>query len=150
MGASTLLVDEDTCATNFMIRDRRMCMLVSNDKEPITPFIAKVGAMRKLLGTSTIMVVGASGDFFAVADTVLALDCYTVKDVTDKAKQIMHEVCGDRALRAGRSVNVLLQLQPSAVTTKCALVQLPACLSRVSHVLFAPFLAAVPKRRQVR
>ena len=41
-GTELLLIDEDTAATNFMIRDRRMQQLISKDKEPITPFIDKV------------------------------------------------------------------------------------------------------------
>jgi predicted ABC-class ATPase len=71
-GAQLLLVDEDTAATNFMIRDRRMQQLIAKDKEPITPFIDKVRQLYTDYGVSTILVMGGSGDYFDVADTVIA------------------------------------------------------------------------------
>jgi len=87
-GADTMLIDEDTCATNFMIRDARMMELVKSDKEPITPFITKVKALYEELKVSTILVIGGSGDYFAVADTVVMMDSYVPYDVTDRAKDI--------------------------------------------------------------
>ncbi|CAJ1434388.1 unnamed protein product [Effrenium voratum] len=88
VGASTLLVDEDTCATNFMIRDEKMKALVSPEKEPITAFVTKVRPLFNDLDVSTILVVGGSGDFFAVADAVIMMDEYVVKDVTQRAREI--------------------------------------------------------------
>ncbi|UCC91601.1 MAG: ABC-ATPase domain-containing protein, partial [Candidatus Aenigmatarchaeota archaeon] len=70
-GAQALLIDEDTSATNFMIRDHRMQELVSKDKEPITPFIDKARQLHKDFGVSTILVIGGSGDYFDVADHVI-------------------------------------------------------------------------------
>lgn len=87
-GADTLLIDEDTCATNFMIRDERMMELVSSDKEPIKPFIAKVRALYEQYGVSTILVIGGAGDYFEVADTVVMMDSYKPYDVTTKAQAI--------------------------------------------------------------
>ncbi|GJD06093.1 Uncharacterized protein Gasu2_05280 [Galdieria sulphuraria] len=91
-GATTLLVDEDTCATNFMIRDRRMQVLVSKDKEPITPFISRVRDMYEKFGISTILVIGGSGDYFDVCDTVILMDSYRPYDVTKRAKEIVTEL----------------------------------------------------------
>ncbi|WP_121615634.1 ABC-ATPase domain-containing protein [Virgibacillus halodenitrificans] len=88
-GASTLLIDEDTSATNFMIRDHRMQQLVQKEKEPITPFIDKISQLYNQLGISTIIVMGGSGDYFAVADTVIMMESYLPHNVTEKAKQIM-------------------------------------------------------------
>ncbi|KFG57558.1 putative ATPase [Toxoplasma gondii RUB] len=88
LGATTLLVDEDTCATNFMIRDTRMQALVSKEKEPITPFIFKIRPLVNQYRISTIMVVGGSGDFFEVADHVIMMDNYQAYCVTEKAKEI--------------------------------------------------------------
>jgi predicted ABC-class ATPase len=81
-----LLVDEDTAATNFMIRDRRMQQLIAKDKEPITPFIDKVRQLYTDYGVSTILVMGGSGDYFDVADTVIAMENFQPQDVTEKAK----------------------------------------------------------------
>ena len=87
-GSSVLLIDEDTSATNFMIRDERMAQLVSDEKEPITPFIRKVRSLYEELGVSTVLVAGSSGDFLTVADTVLQMDCYETRDVTARAKEL--------------------------------------------------------------
>ncbi len=88
LGAKLLLIDEDTSATNFMVRDRKIQELISHDKEPITPFIEKVGSLRKQLDVSTIIVVGGLGDYFSVSDNVLMLDEYRVTDITQRAKEI--------------------------------------------------------------
>jgi predicted ABC-class ATPase len=88
MGSNLLLVDEDTCATNFMIRDDKMVQLVAADKEPITPFVRKVRSMHEEHGISSILVIGGSGDYFDVADTVVMMDCYKCLDVTARAKEI--------------------------------------------------------------
>ncbi|KAJ0392106.1 hypothetical protein P43SY_006081 [Pythium insidiosum] len=91
MGATTLVIDEDTCATNFMIRDGKMQQLVAKDKEPITPFIAKVRAMYETLGVSSVLVIGGAGDYFSVADHVIMMDSYSPRDVTAQAKAIAKE-----------------------------------------------------------
>ncbi|MDJ0691513.1 MAG: ABC-ATPase domain-containing protein [Xenococcaceae cyanobacterium MO_188.B32] len=87
-GTELLLIDEDTAATNFMIRDRRMQALISKDKEPITPFIDKVRQLYTDYGVSTILVMGGSGDYFDVADTVIAMENFIPQDVTERAKAI--------------------------------------------------------------
>lgn len=87
-GARVLLVDEDTSATNFMIRDRRMQALIAKDREPITPFIDKIRQLYDDYGVSTLLVVGGSGDYFDVADRVIALDSYRPREVTAEAQEI--------------------------------------------------------------
>ena len=91
-GSTVLLIDEDTSATNFMVRDGRMAQLVSDEKEPITPFIRKIRSLYSDLGISTILVAGSSGDYLSVADTVLQMDCYETKDVTARAKELAVEL----------------------------------------------------------
>jgi len=92
IGTSLLLLDEDTCATNFMIRDARMQKLVAKEKEPITPFIDRVRQLYEELGISTILVMGGSGDYFDVADCVIKMQDYRPYDVTEEAKCIAAEV----------------------------------------------------------
>lgn len=87
-GTGLFLIDEDTSATNFMIRDDVMQSLVSREKEPITPFIEIVKALYEQKGISTIIVVGSSGDYFDIADTVVQMDSYEPKDVTKEAKSL--------------------------------------------------------------
>src|SRR5699024_6656207 len=86
--SSVLLIDEDTSATNFMIRDKRMQQLIAPEKEPITPFAHKVKPLYDDYQVSTILIVGGSGDYFDVADHVLIMDEYVLQDVTTKAHDI--------------------------------------------------------------
>ncbi len=83
-----LLLDEDTCATNFMIRDARMQALIHKDREPITPFVDRVRELYDRFKVSTVLVIGGSGDYFDVADTVVAMDKFQPCLVSDEAKRI--------------------------------------------------------------
>ena len=96
MEAEVLLLDEDTSATNFMIRDQRMQRLVAKEKEPITPFIDRVREIYDKFGVSTILVMGGSGDYFDVADTVIQMDEYRPRDVSQKAKEIASQLPSQR------------------------------------------------------
>lgn len=88
VGARLLLLDEDTCATNLMIRDARMQALVEKPGEPITPFVDRVRQLADERGVSTILVLGGSGDYFDVADTIIRMEAYMPRDVTAEAKAI--------------------------------------------------------------
>lgn len=88
VGATTLLLDEDTSATNFMVRDARMQALVHKEDEPITPFLDRVRELYEERGVSTILVMGGSGDYFDVADTVVMMKEYRPVVVTEEAKHI--------------------------------------------------------------
>ena len=100
-GAELLLVDEDTAATNFMIRDQPMQQLIAKDKEPITPFIDKVKQLYADYGVSTILVMGGSGDYFEVADTVIAMENFQPHNVTEKAKAIATKHLNERIGEGG-------------------------------------------------
>ena len=92
VGATTLLIDEDTAATNFMIRDRRMQALVPKSGEPITPFVDRVRELWEDRGVSSIIVLGGSGDYLDVADTVVAMKDFRPHDVTEEARQVAAEL----------------------------------------------------------
>lgn len=83
-----LLIDEDTSATNFMIRDRRMQALVQEEDEPITPFIDRVQSLYRDAGASTLLVIGGSGDYLDVADLVLGMVRYQPHDLTEEARSV--------------------------------------------------------------
>ncbi|MEO0395173.1 MAG: ABC-ATPase domain-containing protein [Cyanobacteria bacterium P01_A01_bin.137] len=108
-GAKVLLIDEDTAATNLMIRDRNMQALIAKEKEPITPFIDKVRQLYSDHGISTILVMGGSGDYFEVADHVIALDSYIAHDVTAQAKAIAADYPCDRNAEDGQQFGTLTQ-----------------------------------------
>lgn len=88
LGATALLIDEDTSATNFMVRDRRMQALIATEDEPIAPLVDRVRELRDRLGVSCVLVLGGSGDYFDVADAVLALKGYVPRVVTAQARAI--------------------------------------------------------------
>jgi predicted ABC-class ATPase len=90
-GATTLIIDEDTSATNFMIRDHRMQKLVAREQEPIIPFIDRVKELDSSLGVSTILVLGGSGDYFDVADHVIQMHEYRPLDVTDDVREVCRQ-----------------------------------------------------------
>lgn len=100
MGVKLLLIDEDTSATNFMIRDARMQRLIAKDKEPITPFIDHVRGLFEQLGVSTILVIGGSGDYLDVADKVIMMDEYVPLDVTQEAMSVAQSIKTNRAKEA--------------------------------------------------
>jgi predicted ABC-class ATPase len=102
-GAELFLIDEDTSATNFTIRDRRMQILIAKAKEPITPFIDKVRQLYTDYGVSTILVLGGSGDYFDVADLVIAIENYLPQDVTTQAKDIAGQYITERNSEGGTS-----------------------------------------------
>lgn len=86
-GTNVLLIDEDTSATNFMIRDELMQRVVLRDQEPIIPFIDRVREIYEVQGVSTILVAGSSGSYFYVADAIIQMDCYHPLDITERAKK---------------------------------------------------------------
>lgn len=88
---SCFLIDEDTSATNFLVRDAFMQRVVSGDQEPITPFIARVRDLYEKVGISTILVAGNSGAFFHVADTIIQMDAYRPKDVKMSVEALLPE-----------------------------------------------------------
>lgn len=96
-GAQALLIDEDTSATNFMIRDGRMQALVAKEKEPITPLLMRVHELYEQKGISSIIVMGGSGDYFGVSDRVIMMDAYRPMDVTEDAHRLAAPVEGEQA-----------------------------------------------------
>ena len=90
-GSHVFLLDEDTSATNFMVRDAFMQRVISREKEPITPFLERARDLYEKSGISTILVAGSSGAFFHIADTVIQMDNYVPVDITEKARVLCRE-----------------------------------------------------------
>ena len=86
-GASVMLIDEDTSATNFMIRDELMQRVIHRDMEPITPFIDRILELYQVYGISTVIVAGSSGAYFHIADMIIQMDRYEPKEITKLAKE---------------------------------------------------------------
>lgn len=87
-GSRVFLLDEDTSATNFMVRDTFMQEVISREKEPITPFLERAEDLYKKAGISTILVAGSSGAFFHIADTIIQMDSYHPVDISEKVRAL--------------------------------------------------------------
>ena len=100
-GAKALMIDEDTAATNFMIRDARMRKLIPAAQEPITPYLDRVRQLWEEHGVSSVLVLGGAGDYLDVADTVIQLDAYRPRDLRARAREVTAELpLGSAAPRA--------------------------------------------------
>lgn len=100
-GARGLLIDEDTAATNFMIRDARMRRLIPPGGEPITPFLDRVRQLQAERGVSSVLVVGGAGDYLDVADVVIRMQDYRPHDATAAAREVAAALpLGEAAARA--------------------------------------------------
>jgi predicted ABC-class ATPase len=102
VGSRLLLVDEDTSATNFMIRDARMQRLVSGADEPIVPFVDRIRELRDRFGVSVVLVMGGSGDYLDVADHVIHMHDYRPVDVTEKARAVAAGIDSRRLVERDR------------------------------------------------
>ncbi|KAJ2402551.1 hypothetical protein GGI23_000638 [Coemansia sp. RSA 2559] len=91
-GADALLYDEDTCATNFLVRDGRMQRLISQNHEPITPLVSRIREMWNVHKVSSVLVIGGCGDYLDVADTVIDMYEYAASDATTRAKMIAEQM----------------------------------------------------------
>ena len=113
-GSSLFLIDEDTSATNFMIRDELMQRVVLRDQEPITPFIERIRELYERYDISSIIVAGSCGSYFHPADHIIQMDQYVPKDITTAAKDAAKDFpmvslpkkkhpdpCFDRCFKAG-------------------------------------------------
>ncbi|GAB6137903.1 ABC-ATPase domain-containing protein [Halanaerobaculum tunisiense] len=113
LGSKTLLIDEDTSATNFMIRDVRMQQLIANEQEPITPLIDQVKDLYQDHDVSTVLVVGGAGDYFDIADQVIMMQNYLPYDVTAKARKIAQEYPSQRSLENDTNFNTVGRRYPN-------------------------------------
>ncbi|MFB6258416.1 MAG: ABC-ATPase domain-containing protein [Flavobacteriales bacterium] len=113
-GASSLLIDEDTSATNFMIRDERMQELVPKEREPITPYIDKAEQLYREKGVSTLLVIGGSGAYFDIADRVICMVEYEPYDLTEKAKEVAERGPVERKREGGEQFGELPRRIPMA------------------------------------
>ncbi|MEA3365308.1 MAG: ABC-ATPase domain-containing protein [Candidatus Hydrogenedentes bacterium] len=113
-GSRLLLLDEDTSATNFMVRDARMQALVHKEHEPITPFLDRVAEMHETLGVSTILVMGGCGDYFDVADRVIMMREYLPYDATSEARAVADAQPSQRMAEKPMSLGAITERIPIA------------------------------------
>ena len=112
-GSRLLLMDEDTSATNFMVRDELMQSVIAREQEPITPFLERALDLWRKAGVSLILVVGSCGAYFHIADRVIQMDAYRARDITAQAKAALEgrpapalTAAGFRLPAGGRAVDL--------------------------------------------
>ncbi|KAJ1737717.1 hypothetical protein LPJ72_000242 [Coemansia sp. Benny D160-2] len=135
-GADALFYDEDTCATNFLVRDRRMQQLVSQKHEPITPLISRIREMWDVHRVSSVLVVGGCGDYLDVADAVIDMYQYKPSDATARAKEIAEQMpvsLETPSTQYGsvidRAIDIpvdLIRYKPPQAKTRCSIALFPS------------------------
>ena len=93
-GSSTYLIDEDSSAVNFLIRDSRVRKLLGDDREPLIPLTDRIreicygtanasegssvanASENKRAARSFILVAGACGDYLELADNIIIMANY--------------------------------------------------------------------------
>ncbi|KAI9274704.1 hypothetical protein BDA99DRAFT_458347 [Phascolomyces articulosus] len=109
VGSKVLVYDEDTCATNFMIRDQRMQRIIKKENEPITPLIYKIRSLYEEMGVSSILVIGGCGDYIDVSDTIIEMRSYVPRNITQYAKEIASQYPNDLRQEGGESYGNVAQ-----------------------------------------
>ncbi|MBS6395659.1 MAG: ABC-ATPase domain-containing protein [Clostridiales bacterium] len=117
-GSRLFLIDEDTSATNFMLRDDFMQQVISRDKEPITPFLERARDLYEQAGISTILVAGSSGAFFFIADKIIQMDNYRPVDITEQVKVLCKEHTAPRIKAPDFSIPDFKRVYPAAHTSR--------------------------------
>lgn len=74
-GSQTFLIDEDSSAVNFLIRDVRVRKLLGDDREPLIPLTDRIKELAAA-GFSFILVAGACGDYLDLADNIIVMANY--------------------------------------------------------------------------
>lgn len=84
-GCRLMLFDEDRSANNFMYKDERMRSVIKNAST--APFLDNAQMFYERHGISSILVVGASGEYFRVANKVILVENFMVSEYTDYEKK---------------------------------------------------------------
>ncbi|MFC0298855.1 ABC-ATPase domain-containing protein [Geobacillus jurassicus] len=134
-GASVFLIDEDTSATNLLMRDARMQALVAKDAEPITPYIDKARQLFHDYGISTVLVVGGLGDYLDIADCVIKMEQYVPFDVTEEAKRIAAQMPSGRKAEGGESFGRIRERIPLAESLNSQKGKKAKAAARGRHVI---------------
>jgi len=126
LGASTILIDEDASAVNFLIRDLRMRELINSKREPLIPLTDRIKEFADK-GINFIIVAGACGDYLSLADTVIAFVEYKAECLTEKAKEVAKNASAGEAIpplgsfkesRLAKVENLQEGLKPSSAVEK--------------------------------
>ena len=84
-GSDVFLIDEDSSAVNFLIRDVRVRKLLGDDREPLIPLTDRI---REIQGRSFILVAGACGDFLDLADNIIVMASYKAECARINGKNV--------------------------------------------------------------
>ncbi|HEY8035792.1 MAG TPA: ABC-ATPase domain-containing protein [Methylobacter sp.] len=104
-GSRLLLFDEDTCATNFLVRDELIKKILDAAQEPIKPLYSTVRSLWRDHHVSMIFVVGGLGYFLQKADTCLLMDDYRCDDITSKVRDRLGAIVEEDAPTPGFAIS---------------------------------------------
>ena len=90
IGASLVIIDEDTSSAELMSRDARHQALIPPGQETVTTFVDILPVTRDLFGVSAI-ISASSGDYLDVADSVILLENFQARSGIEEARRIIAE-----------------------------------------------------------
>ncbi|CAA9889598.1 ABC transporter, ATPase [Candidatus Methylobacter favarea] len=99
-GCRLLMFDEDSCATNFLVRDELIGKILDSSLEPIKPLYSTLRSLWEQYRISMIFVVGGIGSFLQKADTCLLMENYHCHDITAKVRKKLGPIAAETAFHA--------------------------------------------------
>jgi len=90
-----------------------MQALVPKDAEPITPLVDRVRSLWETRGVSCVIVLGGSGDYLDVADTVVAMREFRPSDVTADAVRVASDFPTGRRQESPEPIQVFQERLPN-------------------------------------
>jgi predicted ABC-class ATPase len=109
-GCDAFLIDEDSSAVNFLIRDVRVRKLLGDDREPLIPLTDRI---REIKNRSFILVAGACGDFLDLADNIIVMASYKAECARINGKNVATGLNADDANAAGDAVVAAAKVVPN-------------------------------------
>ena len=106
-GSDVFLIDEDSSAVNFLIRDVRVRKLLGDDREPLIPLTDRI---REIKNRSFILVAGACGDFLDLADNIIVMASYKAECARINGKNV---ATGLNAVSVGDAVVAAAKIVPN-------------------------------------
>lgn len=104
-GSDVFLIDEDSSAVNFLIRDVRVRKLLGDDREPLIPLTDRI---REIKGRSFILVAGACGDFLDLADNIIVMASYKAECARINGKNVAAGL-GDGAVKVASGLPAFVE-----------------------------------------
>ena len=116
-GSRAFLIDEDSSAVNFLIRDVRVRKLLGDDREPLIPLTDRIREI-SAQGYSFILVAGACGDYLDLADNIVIMANYKAECAKNVIAQAHDQADSQCVSKLPRSESLHVIARSDEVATK--------------------------------